>query len=122
MSAQYFKTHKMTEQQYKVEIPDTDYYERQIKCQYACPVSTLSGKYVQQIALKEYEESYALARKPNPFVYTLGRICAHPCETACRRGSVDNPLSICALKRFACDHHNIGLGHDVGLQKAPKRQ
>lgn len=112
----------MTAQKYRAEIPDTDYYERQIKCQYACPVSTLSGKYVQQIALKKYEKAYAIARKPNPFVYTLGRICAHPCETACRRGSIDEPLSICALKRFACDHHNIGFGHDVELACASKRQ
>ncbi len=112
----------MREQKYKVDVPDVRYYERQIKCQYACPVNTLSGKYVQEIADDNFEESYRIARRPNPFIYTLSRICAHPCETACRRGSLDAPLSICALKRFACAHHNIGLGHDVGLSVAPKRK
>lgn len=39
----------------------------------------------------------------NPFPGSIGRICVHPCETACRRGQVDEPIAICALKRFADD-------------------
>ena len=54
----------------------------------------------------------------------LGRICAHPCEDACRRGKIDEPIAICALKRYATDRHNLGIGHDParkGLPSPPKR-
>ena len=65
-----------------------------------------------------------LARAPNPFAYVLGRICAHPCEDNCRRGKIDEPIAICALKRYATDRHNLGIGHDPvrkALPPAPKR-
>ena len=65
-----------------------------------------------------------MARAPNPFAYVLGRICAHPCEDNCRRGKIDEPIAICALKRYATDRHNLGVGHDPArkaLPPAPKR-
>jgi formate dehydrogenase beta subunit len=54
----------------------------------------------------------------------VGRICAHPCEDNCRRGKIDEPIAICALKRYATDRHNLGTGHDPARKKlppAPKR-
>src|SRR5439155_2958138 len=48
----------------------------------------------------------------------------HPCEDACRRGRIDEPIAICALKRYVTDRHNLGAGHDPGrkeLRPAPKR-
>jgi formate dehydrogenase beta subunit len=109
---------------YSVAIPDREYFERNIPCRSACPIETECGRYAQAIGLSKMEEAYLLARAPNPFVYTLGRVCAHPCESSCRRGKIDEPVSICALKRFATDRHNLGLGHDPqrhGLQRAPRR-
>ncbi len=109
---------------YRVAVPDAAYFERNIPCQSACPIHTECGRYVQAIAASQDEAAYLLARAPNPFAYTLGRVCAHPCEDACRRGSLDKPIAICALKRFATDHHNIGLGHDParkGAAPPPKR-
>ncbi|MCP3861120.1 MAG: FAD-dependent oxidoreductase, partial [Phycisphaeraceae bacterium] len=52
-----------------------------------------------------YEEAYLLARRPNPLASVCGWICAHPCEAACRRGHLDDPISIRALKRFVCERH-----------------
>lgn len=104
---------------YRVTVPDEEYFDRNIPCRTACPIHTECGRYVQAIGLSKSEEAYLLARAPNPFVYTLGRICAHPCEDACRRGKIDDPLAICALKRWATDRHNLGTGHDPARKNAP---
>ena len=47
----------MAEKKYKVEIPDIEYYQRVINCQYACPVRTPAGNYVSAIAEKGYEKA-----------------------------------------------------------------
>jgi len=110
----------MAQLKFNVAIPDANYYQRLIPCQDACPVKTAAGRYVQAVARGEYEEAYRLAREPNPFAYVCGRVCAHPCETACRRGKLDTPIAICSLKRAATDHHNLGLGHAPDLPCLPK--
>lgn len=104
---------------FRVELPDAEYYRRQVPCQVACPVRTPAGSYVQAVWAGDYEEAYRLARAPNPFVYTCARICDHPCERFCRRGRIDQPVAICALKRTATDHHNLSLGHNPGVKPAP---
>ncbi|MGD1215955.1 MAG: FAD-dependent oxidoreductase, partial [Terriglobales bacterium] len=50
-------------------------------------------------------EAYKFARDPNPLASICGRVCAHPCETACRRGDIDRPIAIRALKRFLTERH-----------------
>ncbi|MGZ4200350.1 MAG: FAD-dependent oxidoreductase, partial [Thermoleophilia bacterium] len=72
-------------------------------CKSACPVETSAQGYIALIAEGRFAEAYTVASEPNPFPSVCGRICAHPCETACTRGSVDEPLAIAGLKRFACD-------------------
>jgi formate dehydrogenase (NADP+) beta subunit len=84
----------------QVEVPDDDYWRRQIKCQYACPVNTDARGYVRAIAAGDFESAYLVARGPNPLASICGRVCGAPCEAACRRGDVDQPVSIRALKRF----------------------
>ena len=109
---------------YTVTVPDQEYFDKNIPCRTACPIHTECGRYVQSIGISQDEEAYLLARAPNPFAYVLGRICAHPCEDNCRRGKIDEPIAICALKRFATDRHNLGTGHDPVRKKqspAPKR-
>jgi NADPH-dependent glutamate synthase beta subunit-like oxidoreductase/ferredoxin len=104
---------------YSITIPDQEYFDRNIPCRTACPIHTECGRYVQAIGIGEAEQAYLLARAPNPFAYVLGRICAHPCEDQCRRGKIDEPISICALKRYATDRHNLGTGHDPARKKLP---
>ena len=109
---------------YRVTVPDQEYFDRNIPCRTACPIHTECGRYVQAIGISRDEEAYLLARAPNPFAYVLGRICAHPCEDACRRGRIDEPIAICALKRYATERHNLGAGHDPArknLPPAPRR-
>ncbi|NQU63836.1 MAG: FAD-dependent oxidoreductase, partial [SAR324 cluster bacterium] len=69
----------------------------------ACPVHTDSGRYVQLIASERYEDAFLVARSPNPLASVCGRICAAPCEDACRRHWIDDPVSIRPLKRFVTE-------------------
>jgi len=72
-------------------------------CQHTCPVGINIPKYVAQIADGEYVEAVNTIRERNPFPAICGRICHHPCEGRCRRGELDEPVAIRALKRFAAD-------------------
>src|SRR5262245_40752175 len=90
---------------YHVELPDLNYWRRQIKCQDACPVHTDARGYVRAIAESDYRKAYLIARGPNPLASICGRICGAPCEAACRRGSYDEPIAIRALKRVATERY-----------------
>ncbi|NOX57226.1 MAG: NAD(P)-binding protein [Planctomycetes bacterium] len=89
-----------------VEVPDDEYWQRQIKCQYACPVHTDARGYVRAIAEGDFEAAYLIARGPNPLASICGRVCGAPCEAACRRGAIDEAVSIRALKRFVAERFN----------------
>jgi NADPH-dependent glutamate synthase beta subunit-like oxidoreductase len=92
---------------YRVEVPDTEYWKRQIRCQDACPLLTDARGYVRAIANDDDRQAYRLARGPNPLASICGRICGAPCEVACRRGTLDRPIAIRALKRFACEQFGV---------------
>ncbi|MBI4585930.1 MAG: FAD-dependent oxidoreductase [Planctomycetes bacterium] len=89
----------------QVNIPDDDYWRRQIKCQHACPVGTDARGYVRAIAAGDFEKAYWIARGPNPLASICGRVCGAPCEAACRRGAIDQAISIRALKRFVTEKY-----------------
>lgn len=94
-----------------VRLPDLQDWKAQVKCQAGCPVSTDAGRYVQLIAEGRREEAYLVARAPNPFASVCGRVCAAPCEDACRRGSIDAPVAIRALKRTVCEQYGVESVH-----------
>jgi len=94
-----------------VRFPDLSHWKAQVKCQMGCPVATDAGRYVQLIAEKRDEEAYLVARAPNPFASVCGRVCAAPCEDACRRGAIDAPISIRALKRFVTEKYGVESVH-----------
>src|SRR5450759_927236 len=98
------------------------WFHDNISCHAACPVGTEAFAYVAALAERDHEAAYAIARRPNPFPYVCGRVCAHPCEEACRRGQIDLPISIRALKRTATDSHDARLGHAPGLTKLAQRE
>ena len=82
-----------------------DWLNTNFPCMMACPAHTNAGRYVALIAEGRFEEAYRFARDPNPLASICGRVCAHPCETACRRGEIDKPIQIRALKRFLTERH-----------------
>lgn len=92
---------------YKVEIADNTYWRKQIKCQWGCPVNTDSRGYVIAIAEGRYLDAYKIARGPNPFASICGRVCGAPCEVECRRGDIDDPVTIRALKRFVTEQFGV---------------
>ncbi len=91
----------------RVQLPDVEHWKRQVKCQAGCPVATDAGRYVQLIADGRDRDAFLVARAPNPFASVCGRVCAAPCEDACRRGSIDAPISIRALKRFVTEQYGV---------------
>jgi len=94
-----------------VRLPDLNDWKAQVKCQAGCPVATDAGRYVQLVAEGRYEDAYLVARAPNPFASVCGRVCAAPCEDACRRGSIDAPITIRALKRTVCERYGVESVH-----------
>jgi formate dehydrogenase beta subunit len=82
-----------------------DWLNTNFPCMMACPAHTNAGRYVALIGEGRFEEAYRFARDPNPLASICGRVCAHPCESACRRGEIDKPIQIRALKRFLTERH-----------------
>jgi formate dehydrogenase (NADP+) beta subunit len=77
--------------------------EALVPCKAACPAHIDVPGYVRMIARSRRDEAYAIIREKVPLPGVLGRVCIHPCEEACRRGQVNQSISICALKRYAAD-------------------
>lgn len=109
----------MTEARFRVSLPDLNYYQQTVACQFACPVRTDARGYVNAIARGEYERAYLIARETNPFASTCGWVCGAPCEVACRRGHIDAPVAIRALKRFVNDRYGVYLGETGHSRQAP---
>jgi NADPH-dependent glutamate synthase beta subunit-like oxidoreductase len=105
---------------YPVVVPDLRYFLDLVPCRTGCPVHTNAGAYVRAIADGDTERGYAIARAPNPLASVCGRICAHPCESKCRRGKIDEPISIRALKRTLTERHGVENAAR-GLAPAPPR-
>jgi NADH-quinone oxidoreductase subunit F len=72
-------------------------------CQNACPVGQDAADYVALIAARRFKEAIELILEDNPFPSICGRVCPHACESECKRGEVDKPISIKNLKRFVAD-------------------
>jgi NADPH-dependent glutamate synthase beta subunit-like oxidoreductase len=85
-----------------------------VTCTEACPVHIDVPAYLRLLARGKQAQANAVVREKVPFPNILGRICIHPCEDACRRGTVNQPIAICALKRYAADG-------DTGLWKKASR-
>jgi len=107
----------MADRTYSAIVPDFQYFLDLVPCRTACPVHTNAGAYVRAIAQGDTARGYRIARAPNPLTSICGRICAHPCESNCRRGVIDQPISIRALKRTLTERH--GVENVLGDRPAP---
>jgi len=72
-------------------------------CQAACPAGIDIPTYLALIGKGQYREAIEVIRRDNPLPWVCGIICTHPCEAACTRGEMDQPISIMALKGFAAE-------------------
>lgn len=89
-------------------------------CQDKCPSHIDIPAYIEAIKDRRFDESLDIIRESMPLPAICGRVCPHPCETACRRANVDSPINIMVLKRTASDYewkHN----HQPLMQPKPKK-
>ena len=110
----------MAGRSYPVVVPGFQYFLDLVPCRSGCPVRTNAGGYVRAVAEWDTRRGYAIARAPNPLASVCGRICAHPCESQCRRGVIDEPISIRGLKRTLTERH--GVENALGQAPAPMRR
>ncbi|MFH0777648.1 MAG: FAD-dependent oxidoreductase [Candidatus Eisenbacteria bacterium] len=73
-------------------------------CVETCPAHVDIRTYVGLVSDGKYAEAIEVVRKTNPLPAICGRVCNHPCESACNRGKYDEPIAIDAIKRFASDY------------------
>ncbi len=78
----------------------------EVPCQNACPVGIDVPRYVRLIAEGRFDESYAVVRERLPLPSVCSYICLSFCENECRRGEVNDPVGIRALKRFVSENHS----------------
>ena len=95
------------------------FFDENIPCLAGCPVHTNAGAYVAAIADGDDLAAYLIARLPNPFASVCGRVCAAPCEDVCRRGVIDRPIAIRALKRFVTEQYGVEAHMEIWKRVAP---
>jgi NADPH-dependent glutamate synthase beta subunit-like oxidoreductase/ferredoxin len=72
-------------------------------CHQACPVNGDIAEWIGLARARDFRGAWEVLTRHNPFPAVAGRICHHPCETACNRGAYDEAVSICKLERMAGD-------------------
>jgi len=73
-------------------------------CRLECPLGVNVQAYMALTAAGRFEEALAVIKEDNPLPGICGRVCHHPCETACRRAELDHAVAICHIKRFLSDY------------------
>jgi NADPH-dependent glutamate synthase beta subunit-like oxidoreductase len=86
-------------------------------CRAACPVNGDIAEWIGLARKRDFRGAWQVLTRHNPFPAIAGRICHHPCETACNRAGFDEPLAICRLERFVGD-----LALEQGWAFAPPAQ
>ncbi|OGO53979.1 MAG: hypothetical protein A2V84_08755 [Chloroflexi bacterium RBG_16_70_13] len=109
-------------QEFLVQPVDASWLQCNIECQEACPVGTNCRGYLNLAAEGRFEEGYILSREPNPVAAMCSYVCSAPCERACRRGDIDRPLAIRAMKRFLVEWHEASGIPDVMPHITPRRE
>lgn len=77
---------------------------RVTRCVAACPAGVDIPRYVREVRRGDFARAEAVIREAAPFPRVLGQACFRPCEAACLRGDVSEPVAICALKRAVVEH------------------
>jgi NADPH-dependent glutamate synthase beta subunit-like oxidoreductase len=80
------------------------YEEKTPPCSAACPAGNNISGFILKTAKGDWEGAWNLIGEENPFPGVCGRVCFHPCESKCNRGSFDEPIAIHALERFIADY------------------
>ena len=86
-------------------VPGTSGAEKQgtSPCKAECPAHIDVQGYVGLTAKGKFQEALELIKEASPFPSICGRVCPHPCESACNRGGIDDPVANHAIERFVAD-------------------
>ncbi len=90
-----------------------------VPCRYSCPAEIDVPRYIRFIREKRYDAAAAVIREKVPFPLVLGYVCDHPCEAVCRRGEINQAVSIRNLKRYAAEYDDGELRRSISRKKAP---
>jgi len=85
-------------------------------CTDACPAQVDIPGYIEGVRDLRFDDSLMATRQTMPLAHVCGRVCPHPCEDACRRTNLDEPISIMALKRLGADwetDHEYDFFHPI---------
>jgi NADPH-dependent glutamate synthase beta subunit-like oxidoreductase len=80
------------------------YRDKTPPCNHACPTGEKIQKYLDFVKHENYLEGYRTILEDNPMPSVTGRVCYHPCETACNRAEHDEPIGIRSVERFLGDY------------------
>lgn len=94
------------------------YTNRRPPCGAACPAGEQCQKWLFLAEEGNYEGAWRKIMEANPMPAVMGRVCYHPCETACNRGAMDEAVGINAVERFLGDE-GLRRGWRVGVDAAP---
>jgi NADPH-dependent glutamate synthase beta subunit-like oxidoreductase/Pyruvate/2-oxoacid:ferredoxin oxidoreductase delta subunit len=97
------------------------YQDKRPPCQEGCPAGEDVARYLRAVQRGQYDEGWRLIMEDNPFPSVMGRVCYHPCEVACNRGSYDEPVAIHAVERFLGDH-GLAQGLRMEAGASPRRE
>jgi NADPH-dependent glutamate synthase beta subunit-like oxidoreductase len=95
------------------------YRDKKPPCNHACPAGEPIQGYLDAVKHGRYLEGYTLIKEAMPFPSITGRVCYHPCESACNRGKYDDPIGIRSVERFLGDF-GLNLPDDV-VKRGPEQ-
>jgi len=90
-------------------------------CSDVCPAHVDIPGYIEGVRDLRFDDSLKATRQTMPLAHVCGRVCPHPCEDACRRTNLDEPVSIMELKRLGADYemdHGFGFFHPMKKKKS----
>ncbi|GLH99740.1 NAD(P)-binding protein [Phytohabitans aurantiacus] len=94
------------------------YADKLPPCNDACPAGENVQRWLYEAEDGHYERAWRELMRDNPFPAIMGRVCYHPCQTACNRGKLDEAVGINAVERFLGDEA-IRQGWTVPVTAAP---
>lgn len=93
-----------------------DFESMVVPCRASCPAGTNVPHYVHLTSEGRFREAALVVRESAPFPSILGHVCFHPCEDACKRSELNEPIAVCAIKRRAAEDDDLSWVDGISPQ------